>query len=173
MAFRDTDDLLEEDAPSGPSSEERPKILVVDDDELVRSALESVLAERYEVCLCASAEEGVAAADDDVSAAILDIKMQGHDGFWACAQLRKKYPKLPVIFYSGYQDLKDPYAVVNETRPFGYLIKDGNIEKLLATVDTAVRLYRVIQRNKKIADSIRKEREQFESTVKKSQPPSR
>jgi len=168
MEFPATQALFDDDIPSGDEGTARPKILVVDDDELVRSSLELVLGERYEVCLCASAEEAVAAVNDDTAAAILDVKMQGRDGFWACIQLRKRYPKLPVIFYSAYQDLRDPYSIINECRPFGYLVKDGNVDKLLGTVETAVRLYTIIQRNKRVADSIRKHREQFESVLSKS-----
>ncbi len=142
MSIDDFNALLQKDGAidGSPDTSELPWIVVVDDDPGIRRSLGLLLAERYRVRLCASAQEGVRAVDDAVCAVILDIKMKGHDGFWACNEIRKAQPDVPVIFYSAYQDMKDPYAVINEHRPFGYITKDSSVRRLVDTLETAVRL---------------------------------
>ncbi len=150
MAFDDFDALLRQDvAYETPAASELPRVVIIDDDPGIRRSLALMLSGSYQVRLCASALEGVAAMDDEVCAVILDIKMKGHDGFWACNEIRKSQPDMPVIFYSAYQDVKDPYDVINEHRPFGYLSKDSGVRRLLDTLETAVRLRTLAIENRK------------------------
>jgi DNA-binding NtrC family response regulator len=139
-----------EKAPPSKDEEPRPAVLVIDDDVATRESLHFILMGKYNVLLCASAKEGLAALNDDVCVVVLDVKMHTHDGFWACDELRKKQPDIPIIFYSAYQNVKDPYKIINEHRPFGYVVKDGDIKKLLEAVDTAVRIYKIIVENKRL-----------------------
>lgn len=156
MSFKDFKQLLKDHspAPTSKAAEEKSSIVVVDDDASVLNALGTVLGQHYIVRLCDNAFSGLTAVDDEVCAVILDIKLKGNDGFWACDSIRSNYPNIPIIFYSAYQDIKDPFRVINEHRPFGYLVKDGDLRKLLSTVDQAVRLYRVILKNQKIQKAI-------------------
>jgi DNA-binding NtrC family response regulator len=156
MSFKELDALLEEDAqPLEVEEGPRPHILVIDDDETIRRSLATLFGRRYTVHLAASAQEGLAALHSDIRVAIVDVKMKGYDGFWACNEIRKVHPELPVIFYSAYQDLKDPYQIINEHRPFGYLTKDGDRRRLIEAVDMAVRLNELTREAKKLVDSLR------------------
>src|SRR4051812_26266491 len=96
-------------APPAKDGAPRPLVMVIDDDAATRESLEYVLKSKYDLLLCASAKEGLAAFRDDVCVVILDVKMKAHDGFWACDELRKRQIDIPIIFYSAYQSLKDPY----------------------------------------------------------------
>lgn len=154
MPFKELDSLLQQVTASQRQQAERPRIVVVDDDLDMRRSLEALLRGAYLVVLAASAAEGVAAVDDDTCAVVLDIKMKGSDGFWACAEIRKRYPALPVIFYSAWQDLKDPYQIINEHHPFGYLTKDGDTARLLDMLEAAVRMHRVTLYNKKLVEGL-------------------
>jgi DNA-binding NtrC family response regulator len=159
MSFKSFDALLDGASARGQrEAAPRPTIVVIDDDADIRSALARVLGDRYTVVTCATALAGVQAVGDDVHVVIVDVKLQGLDGFWACNTIRTQYPDMPVIFYSAYQDLKDPYQIINEHRPFGYLIKDGDLGKLVQTVDTAARLHEIILSNSKTAKSADKTR---------------
>jgi DNA-binding NtrC family response regulator len=161
MSFKDLDALIDGDGlGEREGTEEAPVVLVVDDDAGVRNALRLLLGQSYRVRAYATAQEGVAAVDDEVCAAILDVKMKGYDGFWACNQIRQKYPDLPVIFYSAYQDLKDPFAIINEHRPFGYITKDDDVKRILETVALGVRIYRMGLENKKLVERLRRERKE-------------
>jgi CheY-like chemotaxis protein len=169
MSFKDLESLLGDMAPLSSrrstssadaplSSRNAPLVLVVDDDESVRSALNFLLSSTYRVLSCASAIDALEAFTEEVCVVILDVKMKGHDGFWACDQLRKRQPDIPIIFYSAYQDAKDPFDIINAHRPFGYVTKDGSTDKLLRTVDLAAQLYQSTLRSRRIIERIKSKR---------------
>lgn len=161
MSFKELNALLEEEGASDTQPRAaRPPVLVVDDDPTIRKSLTKLLRDRYEVIACASAKEGVSAAHEGICVAILDVKMGRYDGFWACDEIRRKHPDIQVIFYSAYQDAKDPYDIINQHRPFGYITKDGDVTRLLNAVHMAVRLSLIVQEGKKLISSHRQGREE-------------
>jgi len=153
-SFRDFDCLLprghEED-----DSERHHAIVVIDDDITIRDSLAFLLGEHYDVAAYGSAKEGVAAINEDVCAVVLDVKMPGHDGFWACTEIRKRVPNMPVIFYSAYQNLKDPYAIINDHRPFGYVAKGDDVQRLLDMLKAAVELQSAIVANQRLLRALK------------------
>ena len=157
MSSHDLQNLLR--SPMSASADEggepeRPAVVIVDDDPGMLESLEFVLQDNYTVTLCSSAEQGVAAIHDEVCAAILDVKMSVRDGFWACNEMRRKVPDLPVIFYSGYQNLKDPFEIINEHRPFGYVVKGDDFSKLVEMLEVAVMLQATIVANRRLIRSL-------------------
>ncbi|MGK5094243.1 response regulator [Deltaproteobacteria bacterium TL4] len=134
---------------------EQPLILIIDDDPSVLELLNFTLQENYELLLCQSGEQGVNEVNADVSAVILDIKMRGKDGFQTFIEIKNKFPHLPIIFHSAYQDLKDPYHIMNEYRPFGYIVKEGNARKLWDTIASAVEFHRQLEKNAQLAEALR------------------
>jgi DNA-binding NtrC family response regulator len=136
---------------------QRPLVLVIDDDSVMRETLEALLSSKYDVIACASAEEGARAFNEDVASVIVDVKMEGRDGFWACNEIRKRQPDVPVIFYSAYQDAKDPFQIINEHRPFGYITKDGNPKRLLDVLETSTRLYQAMIRLRHLLKKLKEE----------------
>jgi DNA-binding NtrC family response regulator len=140
---------------------DRPIIVVVDDDELVRGSLETVLRDKYEVKSCSNGLEGVRTVDDNTSCVILDVRMPTHDGFWVCKHLRRRAPDVPIIFYSAYQDVKDPYEIINEHHPFGYVVKGDTLATLLTLVSNAVRHSQRVRDGRRTIERLREAREQL------------
>ncbi len=140
VGFKDLDHLRAalrpSESPSRPA--ELPLVLVVDDDPHMRASLELILSRSYRVELAGNGRDGVAMVRDELSTVILDVKMSGIDGFTTYAQMRKLDADLPIIFHSAYQDIKDPYEIINEFRPFGYIVKGEDHSLLLRTVADAV-----------------------------------
>ncbi len=140
-----------------------PCIVVIDDDPGVRDALKLRFEKDYRIISCANGKEGLRVIDEQVFSVILDIKMEGMDGFETLLEIKKKFPNLPVIFYSAYQDLKSPFEIMNQYRPFGYVIKEGSITELSDTLRSAVNYSRQIFKNQKLIyqlqDSLKKEHE--------------
>lgn len=123
---------------TGPRKASRAGVLVVDDDTLVLKAMRRVLSLFYDVTVAASALEALDLVSDRHAAVVLDIRMPVHDGFWACDRLRERFPDIPVIFHTAHQSDKNLDAIQAEHRPFAYLPKDGDIDRLLTTVAAAV-----------------------------------
>ncbi len=127
----------------------KPTILVIDDDLDILDALEIVLSDRYSVRTCDSGLAGVRAVVENIEAVVLDIKMPGKDGFWTYAKIREKHQLLPIIFHSGYQNLMDPYEIINQFRPFAYVFKGQEAPVLLNAIAAAVEYHRAIRTNGK------------------------
>jgi CheY-like chemotaxis protein len=153
MTFREFDSLLKR-GRSAPSEPVRHHVVIIDDDPGIQDGLAVLLRDRYHLTLRSTAQEGVEAVDEDVCAVILDVKMVGLDGFWACNEIRKRSPSVPVIFYSAYQDVKNPYTIINDHRPFGYVVKGDNVQKLIDMLTLAVKLQATIVSNRKVVESL-------------------
>jgi CheY-like chemotaxis protein len=153
MSFAKLRELLNKPQPAD-TPPERHIVMVIDDDTVMRESLTLLLEKDYQIVACSSARDGVENVHDGVCAVILDIKMSREDGFWACDQIRKKVPDLPIIFYSAYQDLKDPYAIINEHRPFGYVTKSDDSQQLLDMLAVAVQLQSMIISNRKLIENL-------------------
>lgn len=86
------------------------KILIADDDSLVREAVERLLQLfGYEVVSVPDGREAVDTLTDDFAAVILDINMPGLDGFEALKEINKKNLGIPVMFFTGLGSME--YAV--------------------------------------------------------------
>lgn len=162
MSFKKLD-LLLRSGPGAPGAqapvadepaaddESLPLVLVIDDDMSVRRALQALLSPTYRLRMHATATEGVAAFGSDVTAVVLDVKMKGRDGFWAADEIRKREPLVPIIFFSAFQDAKNPYDIINEHRPFAYVMKDGDPGRLLSSLGNATSHYRMVQVSRRLS----------------------
>src|ERR1700755_1636531 len=85
------------------------KILVVDDHELIREALRSVLNEVkgdtavLEGAACLQAREQIA-EHADIGLILLDLNLPDRDGFSVLAELRERCPAISVVVLSARQD---------------------------------------------------------------------
>ncbi len=145
---------------------ERPLIMIVDDDPILQKALTLVLQRAYRVLTCSSGTEAVEKVNPEIYAIILDIKMQGKDGFQTFVEIKQKHPLIPITFHSAYQDLKDPYDVMNEFRPFGYVVKEGNHRLLMDTINSAVEYYRQIRATLHLVEELRSLNHHLEDRVR-------
>lgn len=117
-------------------------ILVVDDDDAVRRAMEFVLRAEFELVMCSSGEE-VFATERDVMCAVIDIKMRGLSGFDVASELRRRGAGIPVIFHSAYQSERSLDEVAREYEPFAYVTKDGDLTTLRQVIRRAAAHYRI------------------------------
>jgi len=78
------------------------KILIADDDDLVRAAVNKILSLfDHEVVAVSSGQEVVDTVCEDFDVIILDINMPDMDGFETLEQLNKKNLDIPVLFLTG------------------------------------------------------------------------
>lgn len=87
---------------------ERPRILVVDDDEDVLDVAQAFLESRgYDVGLAHSGEEALKEVESArPSLILLDVMMPKMDGFWLCRVIKSNpsYRSIPVIFLTAKDD---------------------------------------------------------------------
>ncbi|MBA2460526.1 MAG: response regulator [Actinobacteria bacterium] len=101
----DLDQFLDRSGRSGGASLEGPLVLVVDDDERLREYIRVNLeVEGYVVREAASAEEGLAALEEESPDLILlDVMMPKVDGWEMLQRVQEKHGvgAIPVIMFSG------------------------------------------------------------------------
>ncbi len=136
--------------------EESRTILVIDDDKLVRDSLSSVLGHQFRTITCSSGHEGIKTITNEVDAVILDLQMDGKDGFEWFEELKKRFHQIPVIYYSAYRDVKSSCEIINKYQPFGYIYKDGGLGELISIVDSAVEHHKQVLRNQTLLTELQK-----------------
>ncbi|SFM85296.1 hybrid sensor histidine kinase/response regulator [Thermodesulforhabdus norvegica] len=102
-------DRPSEEAPATchkKDTEERPAVLVVDDEQLVLDFVAEILRrENFEVLGATSGEEALELVDavgKSISLIILDLNMPGMGGWKCLEEIRSRLPDVPVIIASGY-----------------------------------------------------------------------
>lgn len=84
----------------------KANILVVDDDEVIRTLFTETLEEMgHRVTVAAISEDGLElVSQQDFELVFLDLKMPGMDGAELFHQIRRLKPGLPVTIITGYPD---------------------------------------------------------------------
>lgn len=110
------------DAPFGLGCERRLKVLIVEDDVVIRDLLEEVLdGEDMEVLKASSASEAlrrVEEADGPIDLLISDVVLPGESGDVLARRLRAQRPDLRVLLMSGCSDAARLAEALDEDTPF-------------------------------------------------------
>lgn len=120
----------------------RRKIVIVDDNEVIRIALRAILRQAgFEVV--GEAKDGAGALDLVQRAApdlvCLDVMMPGRSGIEVLAELRERYPRLKVLMITGKSD-RETVSEVVEKGAAGMVLKPFNAAKVVETVSRALGL---------------------------------
>ncbi|MDM8545270.1 EAL domain-containing protein [Candidatus Venteria ishoeyi] len=134
-------------------SEKKPaKVLVVDDDEMIRFLIRETLQESHfhvdEVESGEAAIEYFLQTPPDI--VLLDVIMQGMDGFEVCAQLRKQAggKHVPIVMMTGLDDIDSIHHAYNSgatdftTKPINYTILAHRLRYMLRAGQLFERLRR-------------------------------
>ncbi len=118
---------------------DRPRILVVDDEQAVRDLLAKVLTmANYDVD---SAPDGATAIDRmravEYDLLITDLKMPGMDGLSVIREARRATPDLPVLIITGYSTEASAIEAIN-LGVAGYLTKPFRLPRILAAAARAL-----------------------------------
>jgi len=115
------------------------RVLVVDDEEIVRNSLQRVLKEAgYDVVTAANGQEALDKVSQlKIELVLLDIKMPGLDGFQVLDLIRKS-SNVPVIMLTAVKEV----TTVRDTLSLGaddYVRKPFHTRELLARIQAKLR----------------------------------
>lgn len=113
-------------------------VWIVDDDRSIRWVLEKALQKADFPCKTFSEAESVLQAIKKEQPALIlsDIHMPGKSGLEMLAEIKKSYPKLPIIIMTAYSDLDSAVASF-QGGAFEYLPKPFDIDKAIELVRRA------------------------------------
>jgi DNA-binding NtrC family response regulator len=145
------------------------RILVVDDEKLIRWSLQKNLSRAgYEVL---EAEDGIQAleviAEDGADLVLLDIRMPGKDGIEVLEHVVEHHPEIPVILMTAYSSVEGAVDAMKRGA-FNYLVKPFNQEEMLVVARKALETTR-LQRELALVRQRQKRKYGIENIVGKSQ----
>jgi len=124
-------------SPSPPAG--RPRVLVVDDEAVIRDLLAKTLAlAEYDVDLAPDGRAGLERLRIfPYDLLITDLKMPGVDGLTVIKEARRLRPDIPVIIITGYSTEASAIEAVN-LGVSGYLTKPFRVPRVLAAAAKAL-----------------------------------
>ena len=115
------------------------KILLVEDDEIVRDTISAMLKfEKHDIDITASAEEALLKLPGDYDLVISDIVLQQMDGLSLLDQVNGMQPKVPVMLISGIGG-SDIENTCRHKGAAGFIQKPFQMNAFLAMVEKAGR----------------------------------
>lgn len=117
------------------------RILIADDHAIIRRGIKEILTDEFpaaQVTEVADAESMmVEVQKQEWDIVITDVSMPGRSGLEALQDIKKLYPKLPVLVLSAHPE--DHYAIrVLKAGASGYLMKGSVMEELVTAVKKAL-----------------------------------
>jgi len=108
-------------------------ILVVDDDEAIRTLLqEELIDEGYKVIIASNARDALKKVEEEaLDLVILDIRMPGMDGLEALPRILGLKEGLPVILNSAYTQYQESFM---SWAADAYVVKSSDLTELKAKV---------------------------------------
>jgi len=122
-----------------------PRVLVVDDDPLIREELETLFADQpFRVHCAPSVPEALQhLADDQYALAIVDVRIAGGDGIALTRNIRQTWPDVDVIMITGYGSIRNAVEAM-KLGAVDYITKPFEPEELLHATQKALERRRMI-----------------------------
>jgi two-component system invasion response regulator UvrY len=117
------------------------KVLLVDDHELVRTGIESLLAAHDDIAVVATANCGESVLDileqslPDVI--LMDVNMPGIGGVEACRRVLQRYPDMKIIALSVHNDGPIPQQLL-KLGASGFISKGSTVNEMVSAIRTVI-----------------------------------
>jgi two-component system response regulator DevR len=112
-------------------------VLIVDDHEVVRVGLQTLLSRQDSIDVVGEAATVAGAVLESCrlkpDVVLMDVRLTGESGVDACRAIRDSCPATRVLFLSSYEDEEAVLAAVVGGAS-GYLLKEANTEELLRAI---------------------------------------
>jgi len=113
----------------------KPKLLVIDDEEGVRTAMKLLLEEEYDIVFAENGDEGIKIVSNpnDIDLITVDMKMPGKNGIETIVEIRKINKTIPLVVVSGW-DAKEVMYDSIQSGANGFItkpLKQDNVLKEL------------------------------------------
>jgi DNA-binding NarL/FixJ family response regulator len=113
------------------------KIIICDDQAVVRDGLEMLLTLEQDIEVIRTASDGAEAVElvtrEQPDLVLMDLKMPGMNGIEATRQIRAKFPDVKVLVLTTYDDDEWVFDAIRAGAS-GYLLKDTPREKVVEAI---------------------------------------
>jgi DNA-binding NtrC family response regulator len=141
-------------------------VLIVDDEEIIREALEALLvAEGYAVVTAATGREGLdRVGDRPVDVVLLDLMLPDLNGLEVLDEIRRVDEELPVIMITAFGTIEGAVAATKQGA-FHYFTKPFKHDEVLVVLRNAVERRRLVLENRVLRDRLRSGTHRFDEII--------
>ena len=142
------------------------KILVVDDDKTLLSALKTVLDQENHVTICNDGKKAIELCrNEKFDLIITDLMMPGANGLEVLTETRKIDPDILVVLITGFASLETAVQAIREGA-YDYITKPFKLEEIKIIVNNAREKIRLILENRKLIADLHNAYEQLKMMKK-------
>jgi len=132
----------------------KARVLVVDDDAVVRKSCERILGEAREVRLVENGRDGLALlGSEPFDLALVDLKLPDIGGMDILREAPDRFPDVPVIIITGYSTVRSAVEAV-KMGAFDYISKPFTPDDLEAAVEKALRQRRLLRDRRELQEAL-------------------
>jgi DNA-binding NtrC family response regulator len=142
------------------------RILVIDDEEIIREALEALLVvEGYQVTTAPTAEQGLdALSARQIDAVLLDLMLPDRNGLDVLDDIRRLDDELPVVMVTAYGTIESAIAAMKQGA-FHYVAKPFKNDEVLAVLRNAIERRRLVRENRELRDRLRSNSHRYDEII--------
>lgn len=149
---------------------ERRRLLIVDDEEIVINSLKALISletphDVLAFTSCRAALESI--RRKPVELAISDFLMPEMDGVTFLKEVRALYPEAPLLILTGYADKESAIRAINEVGLYQYLEKPWDNDDLLHVIEGGLSQRMLIHRLQEYARELEAKVQQLEREVER------
>ncbi|GMQ29381.1 response regulator [Algoriphagus confluentis] len=150
-------------------TEEKIKVLYVDDEENNLQAFKATFRRDYKVFLAISAEEGEKILkEEDIDIIITDQRMPEKTGVEFLESIIPVHPKPIRLLLTGYTDIQAVIDAINKGQVYHYLTKPWEEEYLRTVIKNAFEVYSLRRENERLTAALLKANEQLEFLLRQN-----
>jgi DNA-binding NtrC family response regulator len=111
------------------------RILIIDDDENIRTVLQAILEdEGYVIETADTARKGIEKSEKAFyNLALIDVRLPDMEGIELLTKLHETKPKMRKIIVTGFPTMQNAVAALNKGAD-GFVLKPFDVEKILVTI---------------------------------------
>ncbi len=122
---------------NGTDAGEKVRVVLVDDHDLVRRGMRTMLETDDSIEVVGEAEDGskALAVDEETfpDVVLVDVVMPNVDGIAATSQIKDAFPHIGVVVLSGHDERQFVFDAL-KAGASGYLLKTADLDEVLDTV---------------------------------------
>jgi DNA-binding NtrC family response regulator len=149
---------------------ESPSILVIDDEEIIREALEALLtAEGFKVWTAETAAVGLSRLTErQYDAVLLDLMLPDRNGLEVLEDIRRHDEDLPVVMITAFGTIESAIAATKQGA-FYYFTKPFKNDEVLAVLRNAIERRRLSRENQALRSQLQSDAYRFDEIIGGSQ----
>jgi PAS domain S-box-containing protein len=138
------------------SDPDRPRILIVDDEEAILETMTFTFMDLYEVLTTPDPTQALQILEENepVAVVITDQRMPGMTGVELLREVYERFPETVRIILTGFADSEATIRAINDGHIYGYINKPWEPEELKAIVRRAAELHALTRENRRLLENL-------------------